>query len=126
MVTFNARGDQPDHAQRAAAAALAIRDATLAVAAENPEWPRFRVGVNTGEALVGVIGAPGGRSYTVIGDAVNSAARLESAAPVGEVAIGAATLRSLAGATTRPLGPLAVKGRREPLDAYVLDALVSG
>ena len=125
MVTFNARGDQPDHATRAAAAALAIRDATLEVAAENPEWPRFRVGVNSGEALVGVLGAAGGRSYTVIGDAVNSAARLESAAPVGEVAIGAATLRQLSGATTRPLGAIQVKGRRQPLDAYVLEALAA-
>lgn len=123
MVTFNARGDQPDHAVRAAAAALAIRDATAAVATENPGWPRFRVGVNSGEALVGVLGAAGGRSYTVIGDAVNSASRLESAAPVGEVAIGAATLRALPGARTRSLGAISVKGRQEPLDAYVLESL---
>lgn len=126
MATFNARGDQPDHALRAAAAALAIRDATATVAVENPEWPRFRVGVNSGEALVGILGAEGGRSYTVIGDAVNSAARLESAAPVGEVAIGAATLRALPGAATRSLGAIEVKGRRQPLDAYVLEALASG
>lgn len=126
MVTFNARGDQPDHAVRAAAAGLAIRDAAAAVAAEHPEWPRFRVGVNTGEALVGVLGTEGGRSYTVIGDAVNSASRLESAAPVGEVAIGAETLRALPGATTRPLGAIRVKGRRQPLDAHVLEALAAG
>lgn len=123
MATFNTRGDQPDHAKRAAAAALAIRDATAAVAAEHPGWPRFRVGVNSGEALVGVLGAAGGRSYTVIGDAVNSASRLESAAPVGEVAIGAVTLRALSGARTRALGAIKVKGRREPLDAYVLESL---
>jgi adenylate cyclase len=123
MATFNTRGDQPDHASRAAAAALAIRDATAAVAAENPGWPRFRVGVNSGDALVGVLGAAGGRSYTVIGDAVNSASRLETAAPVGEVAIGAVTLRALPGARTRALGAIKVKGRREPLDAYVLEAL---
>lgn len=123
MATFNARGDQPDHAQRAAAAALAIRDATAALAAEHPDWPVFRVGVNSGEALVGVLGAAGGRSYTVIGDAVNSAARLETAAPVGEVAISAATLRALPGARTRSLGAIEVKGRREPLDAYVLESL---
>jgi adenylate cyclase len=123
MATFNARGDQPDHARRAAAAALAIRDATAAVAAENPGWPRFRVGVNSGEALVGVLGAAGGRSYTVIGDAVNSASRLESAAPVGEVAISAVTLRALAGASALALGAIKVKGRQEPLDAYVLEAL---
>jgi adenylate cyclase len=126
MVTFNARGDQPDHARRAAAAGLAIRDATAAVAAENPGWPRFRVGINSGEALVGVIGAEGGRSYTVIGDAVNSAARLETSAPVGEVAIGAATLRAVPGAKVRSLGAIEVKGRRQPLEAYVLEALTAG
>jgi adenylate cyclase len=126
MVTFNARGDQPDHAARAAAAALAIRDTTSAVAVEHPGWPRFRVGVNSGEALVGLLGAAGGRSYTVIGDVVNSASRLESAAPVGEVAIGAATLRALPEARTRSLGPIAVKGRHEPLDAYVLESLSAG
>jgi class 3 adenylate cyclase len=126
MVTFNARGDQPDHAVRAARAALAIRDATAGVATENPGWPRFRVGVNTGEALVGVLGATGGRSYTVIGDAVNSASRLESAAPVGEIAIGATTLRALPGARTRSLGQIEVKGRRERLDAYVLETFGAG
>jgi adenylate cyclase len=123
MATFNTRGDQPDHARRAAAAALEIRDATAAVAASNPDWPRFRIGVNSGEALVGVLGASGGRSYTAIGDAVNSAARLESAAPVGEVAIGAATLRQLPGARARSLGAVKVKGRQQPLDAHVLEAL---
>jgi adenylate cyclase len=123
MATFNTRGDQPDHARRAAAAALEIRDATAAVAAANPDWPRFRIGVNSGEALVGVLGASGGRSYTVIGDAVNSAARLESAAPAGEVVVGAATLRQLPGARSRSLGAIEVKGRRQPLDAHVLEAL---
>ncbi len=73
-----------------------------------------------------MLGTAGGRSYTVIGDAVNSAARLESAAPVGEVAIGAATLRGVSGATVRALGEIEVKGRRQPLDAYVLEALASG
>lgn len=60
MVTFNHGGDQPDHAARAARAALALQEATSAIAAEHPEWPRFRVGVNTGEALVGVLGTGGG------------------------------------------------------------------
>ena len=57
MATFNTRGDQPDHAQRAAAAALDVQRETAALAADHPDWPRFRVGVNTGEALVGILGA---------------------------------------------------------------------
>ncbi len=47
---------------------------------EHPDWPRFRVGVNTGDAHVGVVGAAGGREYTALGDAVNLASRLEGQA----------------------------------------------
>jgi class 3 adenylate cyclase len=123
MATFNTRGDQPDHAQRAAAAALDVQRETAALAAQHPDWPRFRVGVNTGEALVGVVGAREGRSYTVIGDTVNVASRLQSAAPVGAVAVGAATLRHLTGARVQSLGALDLRGKSEPVDAYVLESL---
>jgi len=123
MATFNARGDQPDHAERGARAALAIRDRTEEVARANPEWPRFRIGVNTGEAMVGVLGAAGGRSYTVIGDAVNVAARLEASAPPGGVVIGPETRARLSRAETEPLGELTVKGRAEPVAAHRLDQL---
>ena len=104
MATFNTRGDQPDHAQRAAAAALDVQRETAALAADHPDWPRFRIGVNTGEALVGILGAGEGRSYTVVGDTVNVASRLQAAAPVGGVAIAAATLRHLPGARVESLG----------------------
>jgi adenylate cyclase len=120
MATFNSRGDQADHALRAARAAVAIRERTEAVARERPDWPRFRIGVNTGEAMVGVLGAGGGRSYTVIGDAVNVASRLESAAPVGGIAIGSATMRELPAARVEPLGQISVKGKREPVDGFIL------
>src|SRR5204862_5919473 len=123
MATFNRRGDQPDHALQAARAALAIQEAALRLADEHPAWPRFRVGVNTGEAMVGVLGAEGGKSYTVIGDTVNVAARLEASAPLGRVAIGEATLRRLPRAQTEALGPIRVKGNADPVDAYVLDAV---
>ena len=107
MATFNTRGDQPDHAQRAAAAALDVQRETAALAAAHPDWPRFRIGVNTGEALVGILGAGEGRSYTVVGDTVNVASRLQAAAPIGGVAVGAATLRHLPGARVESLGALA-------------------
>lgn len=123
MATFNRRGDQPDHAQRAAAAALALQEATARVAARHPEWPRFRAAVNSGEVVVSVLGAGGGRTHTVIGDAVNVASRLEARAPVGGVAVSAATLDLLEGAVTRPLGPLALKGKAEPIEAFVLTSL---
>jgi adenylate cyclase len=73
--------------------------------------------------MVGVVGAHEGKSYTVIGDTVNVAARLQGAAPVGSVAIGSGTLRSLPGARVRGLGAVALKGKREPVDAYVLEHL---
>jgi adenylate cyclase len=121
MATWGTRGDQPDHAQRAVRAALAVQRETSAIADQHPGWPRFRAGVNTGEALVGVIGAESGRSYTVIGDAVNLAARLESHAPAGRVVIGPATLRAVRGLRVESLGGVRVKGRGEPVDAYLVD-----
>jgi adenylate cyclase len=79
MATWGTRGDQPDHAERAVRAAADLQRETERIAEQHPGWPRFRVAVNTGDALVGVLGAESGRSYTVIGDTVNVASRLESA-----------------------------------------------
>jgi adenylate cyclase len=123
VATFNTRGDQPNHAERAARAALEVLRATEPAEAAHPDWPRFRIGVNSGVAMVGVVGAREGKSYTVIGDTVNVAARLQGAAPVGAVAIGPGTLSSLPGARVRGLGAVALKGKRDPVDAYVLEQL---
>lgn len=123
MVTFNTHGDQPDHARRAAGAALALQAATAAVAEAHPGWPRFRAGVNTGIATVGVVGTAGGRTYTAIGDVVNVASRLEALAPVGGAVVSSETLAGLAGAQTTPLGRLPVKGRTEPVEVHLLVAL---
>jgi adenylate cyclase len=120
MAVFNRRGDQPDHAQRAARAALAFQRAAATVAARHPDWPRFRAGVNTGLATVGVLGAAGGRTYSVVGDAVNVAARIEGLAPQGGVAVAAATAERLPGARLEPLGTMPIKGRREPVDVHLL------
>lgn len=123
MATFNSRGDQPDHAQRAARAALAIQRVTARIARQHPNWPRFRVGVNTGEATVGLLGTAGGRTFTAIGDAVNLAARLEASSPVGEVVIGVETARRLRNARLEPLGTIPVKGKAEAVEVYrLLDA----
>jgi adenylate cyclase len=121
MATWGTRGDQPDHARRAVDAALSVQRETGRIAAEHPGWPRFRAAVNTGEALVGVLGAESGRSYTVIGDTVNLAARLEAQAPAGRLVIGAATLRELPGVRVEALEGIRVKGRREAVDAYLVD-----
>lgn len=121
MVTFNTRGDQPDHAERAVRAGLDLQEGTARVADAHPGWPRFRVGVNTGPTTVSVLGAPGGRTHTVIGDTVNTASRIEGRAPAGGVAVGPATLAALPpSARTTPLGPLALKGRTEPVETHLV------
>ena len=123
MATFNGRGDQPDHAERAAHAALALQEAAAAVGEANPSWPRFRAGVNTGEARVGVLGSGSGRTFSVVGDAVNLASRIEGLAPAGGVALGGETAARLRGAQLEPLGRMDVKGRAAPVDVFLLRQL---
>ena len=123
MVTFNRRGDQPDHAVRAARAALELQEETSRVAAAHAGWPRFRVGVNSGEVALSLLGSAGGRTHTVIGDVVNVASRLEGRAPVGGVAVSAATLARLRGAEVQALGRLELKGRTEAVEAFTLVSL---
>jgi class 3 adenylate cyclase len=125
MVTFNKRGDQPDHAVRAAAAGLALQQAAAAVQAAHPDWPRFRVGINSGIASVSLLGTEGGRTHTVIGDTVNVASRIEGKAPGGGVAIGPGTKALLPGAVTESLGLLDLKGKAEPLEVYRLISLTT-
>jgi len=124
MVVFNAAADQPDHALRAARAGLALQEAAEALAADEPARPLFRVGINTGPAIVGNVGTAEQRSFTAIGDTTNLAARLQTHAEPGQVVIGESTVAALSdGARTEPLGPLDVKGKARPVTAYVLIGL---
>jgi adenylate cyclase len=124
MVVFNAVDDQPDHAARAARAALAMREVAAAIAARHADWPRFRIGVHTGLAVVGNIGAHDQRSLAAIGDTTNVAARLQSVAEAGHVLISEATRRELGvRARVESRGALALKGRKEPVEAYELTDL---
>lgn len=119
LAVFNALGDQPDHALRGARAALGMRDAVRDVADAHPEWPRFRIGVNTGRAVIGNVGTDRQHSFTVIGDAVNVAARVQAAATPGEVVLSGATYDLVAGeVVAEPLGPVAVKGRAQPVPMH--------
>ena len=58
-------------------------------------WPKLRVGVNSGEALVRELGGPGYVEYAVVGDTINVGSRLEGQAPIGGVLIGSDTYRRL-------------------------------
>ncbi|MEU3170155.1 adenylate/guanylate cyclase domain-containing protein [Streptosporangium sp. NPDC006930] len=121
LALFNAPARQEDHALAAVRAGLAMQRAAEEIAEGMPGYPRFRIGINTGEALVGNIGSPELRGFNAMGDCVNVAARLEGIAEPGSVVIGQSTL-DLVGprAETRPLGPLSLKGRAQPVHAYVL------
>jgi class 3 adenylate cyclase/tetratricopeptide (TPR) repeat protein len=102
-----AHEDDPDRAVRAAVA----MQATLAgVSADHPsEAIAMRIGINTGEVLVGMVA---GTDYTVMGDVVNTAARLQELADAGEVLIGDAT-RVLCSASIRvaPFDAVQLRGR---------------
>ncbi|WP_299624280.1 adenylate/guanylate cyclase domain-containing protein [Pelagibius sp.] len=82
MAFWGAPDDQPDHAERACRAALAIAAAldrdNRAREAEGEPAVRLRIGIHSGPAIVGNIGAPGRVNYTLIGDTVNLANRLEA------------------------------------------------
>ena len=82
-----------------------MQAAVEARSAASPGWPRFRVGINTGPALVGNIGSTALRNFNAMGDAVNVAARLETVAEPGQVVIGESTRARLpAGAAVRAAG----------------------
>jgi adenylate cyclase len=118
------RGD--GHAPRAARAALAFQAEAERLCEDG--WPRFRAGINTGTVVAGVVGAETGlRKHGVVGDTVNVAARLQAAAPVGRVLAGEETVRQLPpGTVAERVPPLTVKGKSEPVDAFVLHDVPEG
>jgi class 3 adenylate cyclase len=112
------------HETRAARAGLELQVAAGPIAARHPDWPRFRVGVNSGEAHVGLVRAPGARTFAPTGDVVNTGSRLEGKARAGEVVIAERTRRALGpDADVEDLGELSVKGKERPVRAFVLRAL---
>jgi class 3 adenylate cyclase/tetratricopeptide (TPR) repeat protein len=114
MALFGAPVAHEDDPERAVRAALAIRDW---VAGEGRI--QVRIAVNTGEALV-VLGArPGQGEGMAAGDVVNTAARLQAAAPVNGVLAGERTFRETRAVIEyRPAPPVAAKGKRDPVPAW--------
>jgi class 3 adenylate cyclase len=123
MAIFNAPVRQPDHPIRAARAALRLQAETERSRAGD-QTPRFRVGLNTGPALVGNVGSAELRSFTAIGDTTNLAARLQTYAPPGSVVLGERT-RQLLGdlADVILLGTPQLKGKALPVNVYELRSL---
>lgn len=91
--------------------------------AEGKHPLKHRIGIATGQAIIGLIGAPERQERTVIGDAVNTAARLEAhnKATFTDVLVAGRTRELVGGdARFRPLGPVQLKGRTAPVTAFAL------
>lgn len=128
MALFGAPLPQEDHAARAVRAA---QEMLAALPQLSPRWEalsgrplRIGIGINTGEAVVGVMGADHRREYSAIGDTVNLASRLESATKELKtpLVVSQYTAHALAGAfPLRPLQELHVKGRAEAVATFAVE-----
>ena len=123
MAFFGAPLPMPDHAGRAVECALRMQERLAELNAEARSDRQFaiRIGINSGPVVVGDIGSPQRKDYTVIGDVVNTASRLESAvAEPGQVVIGHATyLRVSSRFECRALEEVFVKGKQQPVRPYL-------
>lgn len=135
MAVFGVPAAQPDHALAACRAALAAQralDGTNTRYAATGVTLAVRIGLNTGEMIVGNLGSSRKKNYTVMGDAVNLGSRLEGAnKEFGTgILLGETTARAVAGRmATRPLTRLRVKGKLQAIEVHELvgapDALTS-
>jgi class 3 adenylate cyclase len=128
MGVWGAPQAREDDAERAVAAALALQNSLAEYAAQTSHEAarglRARVGVNTGQVLSGYVGTR--NEYTVIGDTVNVASRLEHIAEPGSVVISESTFRLVRGTfQMRRLPPVQLKGKPEPLPIYLVESALS-
>jgi adenylate cyclase len=125
LAVFGAPFDQPDHATKAVSAALHMRRELARVNAERPDQPiRMRVAINSGRALTGDIGSPKRREFTVLGDVVNTAARIESSvAQPDQIVISKDTRDRIGDAfQLKSLGVVTLRGRDSELEVFeILD-----
>src|SRR5216684_4075748 len=114
MALFGAPVAHEDDPERAVRAALAIRDW-----AREESSVQVRIGVNTGEALISLGARPTAGEGMAAGDVVNTAARLQSAAPVNGILVGEATYRATADAIDyRTAESVEAKGKAEPVGVW--------
>jgi adenylate cyclase len=128
MAVFGAPLDMPDHAARAIRSGLEMRDRLIEFNNERREGPmlRIRIGINSGKAVAGEIGSVNKMEYTVLGDTVNTASRLESSvAKPMTVVIGENTFQMVKGLfETRPLGKATLKGKENEVPVYEVVGLI--
>jgi class 3 adenylate cyclase/tetratricopeptide (TPR) repeat protein len=117
LALFGAPVAHEDDAERAVRAALRMQESLQLYCSETGAQIQLRIGVNTGEVLVGSLRA--GAEYTAMGDVVNTAQRLQSTASPGSVVVGPATFSATRGVIDyKSLGAISAKGRDEPVDAW--------
>src|SRR5437764_4602026 len=120
LTLFGTPKAHEDDPERAVRAALAVRKALAELNAED-EWLdlHFRVGINTGEALVMLDARPSEGEWSAAGDVMNTAARIEPAAPVDGILVGELTYRSTRDLFEyREADPIAAKGKSEPVPVW--------
>jgi adenylate cyclase len=114
MAFFGAPNPDPDHAQHAIGAAVAMQETLRSLNAARPEgYPelKMRIGINSGEAFAGDIGCEKRMDYTVMGSTVNLASRLESGvAKPGQIVIGPRTAELVGQDQLRRLEGVTLKG----------------
>jgi class 3 adenylate cyclase len=124
FATFNAPTDQPDHAERAVRCAMAIDRFAEAFRAEQRAngiaLGVTRIGVHTGRAVVGNFGTAEIMQYTAMGDAVNTASRLEGVNKVfgTRICVSETTRERCSGIAFRPVATIVPKGKTEPLGIF--------
>jgi adenylate cyclase len=122
MAVFGAPLDMPDHAVRAIRAAVEMRERLEEFNAERKEGPtlRIRIGINSGNAVAGEIGSINKKEYTVLGDTVNIASRLESSvAQPMTIVVGENTyLAAKDEFECRSLGRVTLKGKKNVVEAF--------
>jgi class 3 adenylate cyclase/tetratricopeptide (TPR) repeat protein len=120
VAVFGAPIAHEDDPERAVRAALAVRDAVARLNEDEPGRDlHVRVAVNTGEALVALDAAPDEGEGMVAGDVVNTAARLQSAAPVDGILVGEHTFHATEREIVyRELDPISAKGKAEPIRTW--------
>jgi adenylate cyclase len=130
MAVFGAPLDMSDHAVRAIKTALEMQDRLDEWNRERKEGPelRIRIGINSGKAVAGEIGSVNKMEYTVLGDTVNTASRLESAvAKPGSVVVGELT-REIAGDAFdfEDLGMFSLKGKEQEVPVFKVQPRLGG
>jgi adenylate cyclase len=126
MAVFGAPVSQPDGALRAVRCAWRMQQRIAELDGQLPPDRRLavRIGINTGRVIAGNFGSPDRLEFTVLGDTVNVASRLESMAEPGVILVGSGTFERVKDSFSfKPMGALPIRGRSANVEAYQVVAM---